>query len=71
MSVFRVFGRKQHTRQPDKQMTRWIIKKAEDDYPERDSSSDDEFLSSMQIKTVKSLSEKTLFHLVRLIVYKT
>ena len=63
-SVCRAYDRKQHTmnqspkRQPDKQMRRWRIKKAEEDYSGRDSSSDNEYLSSMQIKTVKSLSEE-------------
>ena len=41
-------------------MARWRKKKSEEDYSERDSSLDDEFLSSMQIKTVKSLSEENL-----------
>ena len=63
-SVCRAYDRKQHTmnqspkRQPDKQMRQWRIKKAEEDYSGRDSSSDNEFLSSVQIKTVKSLSEE-------------
>ena len=59
-SVCRAYGRKQHTRQPDKQMRRWRIKKAEEGYSEIDSSSDDEFLSSVQIKAVKNLSEENL-----------
>ena len=33
-------------------------KKAKEDYSETDSSSDDEFLTSLRIKTVKSLSEQ-------------
>ena len=45
-------------RQPDEWMKRWKIKKANEDYSETDSSSDDEFLTNGRIKTVNSLSEE-------------
>ena len=49
---------RQHKRQPDEQMKRWGIKKANEDYSETESSSDDEFLTSRRIKTVNSLLEE-------------
>ena len=63
-SVCRFNGRRQHTmnqspkRQPDEQMKQWKIKKANEDYSETESSSDDEFLTSGRIKTVNSFSEE-------------
>ena len=45
-------------RQPDEQMKRRRIKKANEVFSETESSSDNEFLTSERIKTVNSFSEE-------------